>query len=195
MSTLLEKNMNKASLPKRRNVLNTISLSLLLAAAQMGVAGAASAETPTAAKAQKANTTHVDTYFKALVKKDKQGIAPHFADNIVLLGPIFAEPTNGKDAVAQTLAGFVDSIDTLEVNRTFASGRDVAVFFSFTINGITVKGNEHLHVNEKGLIDSIEVAWRPMPDAVAAQEIIAKKVGFEPLRLVPAKDLAAPSAK
>ncbi|MCC2957599.1 nuclear transport factor 2 family protein [Massilia sp. IC2-477] len=132
------------------------------------------------------DTKHVDAYFKALSNKDKQGIIPHLADDIVLLGPIFPEPTEGKEAVVQVLAGFLDTIDSLEVNLSFASGRDVAVFFSFSCQGITVKGNEHLHLDENGRIDHIEVAWRSLPAAVQVQEIFAKKLGFQAMRLVAA---------
>lgn len=135
------------------------------------------------------STQRVADYFNALSDKSSQGIAPHLATNIVLLGPIFPEPTEGKEAVVQVLSGFLATIDTLQVDLTFASDRDVAVFFRFTCNGITVKGNEHLHLNEAGLIDDIEVAWRPLPAAVLVQEIFAYKLGFEPLRLVPVKDL------
>lgn len=131
-------------------------------------------------------TTHVSDYFKALSNKDTQAIIPHLADDIVLLGPIFPEPTVGKEAVVQVLSGFLATIDTLQVDLQFSSERDVAVFFSFTCNGITVKGNEHLHLDQNGLIDHIEVAWRPLPSAVLIQEIFANKMGFQPLRLVPA---------
>ena len=132
------------------------------------------------------STRHVDAYFEALSARDNLRIVPHLADNIVLLGPIFPEPTVGKDAVVEVLSGFLETIDTLEVNQRFASGQDVAVFFSFTCNGITVKGNEHLHLDDQGLIDQIEVAWRPLPSAVLVQELFANKLGFEPMRLVPA---------
>jgi hypothetical protein len=132
------------------------------------------------------NTTHVDAYFEALSNRNNFMIVPHLADNIVLFGPIFPEPTTGKDAVVEVLSGFLKTIDTLKVNLRFVSGRDVAVFFSFTCNGITVNGNEHLHLDESGLIDSIEVAWRPLPSAVRIQEIFASKLGFQPMRLVPA---------
>ncbi len=132
------------------------------------------------------STTHVDAYFDALSNRDNLRIVPHLAENIVLLGPIFPEPTVGKDAVVEVLSGFLETIDSLEVNLRFAADRDVAVFFSFTCNGIKVKGNEHLHLDENGLIDSIEVAWRPLPSAVLVQEVFANKLGFQPMRLVPA---------
>lgn len=134
------------------------------------------------------NTAHVDDYFAALSKRDSLRIVPHLAEDIVLRGPIFPEPTIGKDAVVEVLSGFLETIDSLEVNLRFASDRDVAVFFSFTCNGLTVKGNEHLHLNEDGLIDSIEVAWRPLPATVEVQEVFASKLGFPAMRLVPTSE-------
>ncbi|UOQ69015.1 nuclear transport factor 2 family protein [Hymenobacter volaticus] len=138
------------------------------------------------------NTAPVDAYFQALSNKDNQGIIPHLSEQIILLGPIFPEPTEGKDAVVQVLSGFLATIDTLEVNLRFASGQDVAVFFTFSCNGITVQGNEHLHLDENGLIDRIEVAWRPLPSAVLIQEIFAAKMGFQAMRLVLAEGVAQP---
>jgi len=132
------------------------------------------------------NTTHVDEYFKALSGRDKVGIVPHLSEDIVLTGPIYPEPTAGKEAVVKTLSGFIETIETLEVNLTISSERDVAVFFTFTRDGITIKGNEHLHLAENGLIDSIEVAWQPLTSAVLIQELFAKNMGLQPLRLVPA---------
>lgn len=130
------------------------------------------------------NTTHVDDYFKALSNRNKLGIDAHFSEDIVLLGPIYAEPIEGKDAVVKILSGFIETIESLEVGLTISSGRDVAVFFTFMRDGITVKGNERLHVDEDGLIDNIEVAWRPLPAAVQIQEIFAAKMGFPAMHLV-----------
>jgi hypothetical protein len=129
---------------------------------------------------------HVEDYFKALSAKDSLGIVPHLSEGIVLLGPIFPEPTEGKDAVVQVLSGFLRTIDSLDVNLTFASGENVAVFFTFCCNGTTVQGNEHLHLDGNGLIDRIEVAWRPLPSAVLVQQVFAAKLGFQAMRLVPA---------
>ena len=130
------------------------------------------------------NTTHVDEYFKALSNRDKLGIVPHLADDIVLLGPLYDEPIEGRDAVVTILSGFIETIDRLEVDLTMRSGSDVAVFFTFMSDGITVKGNERLHVDENGLIDGIEVAWRPLPAAVQIQEIFAARMGSPAMHLV-----------
>jgi hypothetical protein len=132
------------------------------------------------------NTDHVGAYLKALSDKDNLGIVPHLSESSALLGPIFPEPTEGKDAVVGIVSGFFRTVDSLEVNLTFSLGPDVAIFFTFDCNRVTVKGNEHLHLDENGLIDRIEVAWRPLPSAVLIQEIFATKLGFQPMRLVPA---------
>jgi len=101
---------------------------------------------------------HVDSYFEVLSKCDNRRIVPHLAETIALLGPICAEPTHGKNAVVEVLSGFLETIDSLQVDLTFAADRNVAAFFSFTCNGITVQGNEHLHLSDNGLIDRIKVA-------------------------------------
>jgi hypothetical protein len=45
-----------------------------------------------------------------------------------------------------------------------------------------VKENEHMHLDEKGLIGLIEVAWRPLASAVLVQEKLANTLGGETLR-------------
>jgi len=39
---------------------------------------------------------------------------------------------------------------------------------------------------KNGLINQIEVAWRPLPAATLVQEVFSSKLGFEAIRLVPA---------
>ncbi|WP_141713337.1 hypothetical protein [Bradyrhizobium elkanii] len=60
------------------------------------------------------------------------------------------------------------------------------MFFTIECDGITVRGNEHIHLDESGLIDFFKVAWRPLASAVLIQEKLANKLGGEPMRLVPA---------
>lgn len=129
---------------------------------------------------------HVDAYFKAMSRKETARLADHLSDDILLLSPVFPDPFEGNDTVVEVLSGLLATIDSLNVDLTFASGSDVAVFFTIECDGITVKGNEHIHLNDDGLIDRIAVAWRPLASAVLVQEKLANKLGGEPLRLVPA---------
>jgi ketosteroid isomerase-like protein len=86
------------------------------------------------------NTRHVDAYFKALSDKETKRFAEHLSEDIVLLSPVFPDPFEGKETVVKVLTGLLETIDSIRVELTFASGSDVAVFFSA---GITVKGAEH----------------------------------------------------
>jgi hypothetical protein len=129
---------------------------------------------------------HVKQYFEAMNRKQIDKLAEHLSDDILLLSPVLPEPIQGKQAVVEVLSGLLNTIDRLDVDLTFSSGQDVAVFFTVVCDEITVKGNEHIHVDKQGSIDLIEVAWRPLRQAVLIQEKLAKKLGGIPLRLVAA---------
>jgi hypothetical protein len=36
---------------------------------------------------------------------------------------------------------------------------------------------DHMHLNDAGLVDSMTVAWRPLPAVVAVQQRLAPKLG------------------
>ena len=46
-------------------------------------------------------------------------------------------------------------------------------------------GMDHMHINEAGFIDSMTVAWRPLPAVVEVQKLLAPKFGMKPITLVP----------
>jgi hypothetical protein len=41
-------------------------------------------------------TNHVEAYFKAISNKAPTRLAGHLSESIVLLGPVFPEPSKGK---------------------------------------------------------------------------------------------------
>jgi hypothetical protein len=130
---------------------------------------------------------HVDAYLDSMSRNDIQGAVTHLAGSIVLLSPIFPEPFVGKESVVPILTGLIESIDALEPEFLMHSGADSSVVFTISSGEVKVKGVEHLHVDEEGLIDMIEVAWRPLPSVVLMQEKLAKTLGGQPLRLAPAE--------
>jgi hypothetical protein len=132
------------------------------------------------------NSDHVDAYFKAMSDKDFAQIAQHLSENVVLLSPVFPEPFEGKEAAVKVLSGLLETIDSIQINLTLASGNDVAFSFTILCDGITVIGNEFIRLDENGVIERFEVAWRPLASAVLIQEKLAKKLGGQPMRLVPA---------
>jgi hypothetical protein len=81
-----------------------------------------------------------------------------------------------KDTVVNVLSGRLETIDSIQLNLMLASDHDVAAFFTIECDGITVNGNEHIHLDESGLIDRFEVAWRLLASAVFIQEQLANKL-------------------
>jgi hypothetical protein len=77
--------------------------------------------------------------------KDDAQIPAHLSEKIVLLSPVFPEPFEGRDTVANLLFGLLGTIDSIEVNLTFASGPDVAVFFTIVCDGITVQARKRTY--------------------------------------------------
>ena len=130
---------------------------------------------------------HVEAYFTSMSKKNIEDASKHLAEHVVLLSPVFPEPFVGKAAVVPVLAGLIQAIDSLEPEFAMDSGIDAHVIFNLASGDIKVKGVEHLRVDADGLIELIEVAWRPLPSVVLMQQQLAKKLGGQPLRLVPAE--------
>ena len=132
------------------------------------------------------DTHHADTYFKAMSSKDSAQLAPHLSENVVLLSPVFSEPFEEKDAVVKVLSGLLETIDSIKSNRMLSSDHDVAASFTIRCEGVAVIGNEFIRLDENGLIERFEVAWRPIASAALIQETLANKLGGQPMRLVPA---------
>jgi hypothetical protein len=120
---------------------------------------------------------HADTHFKAMASKDFAQLAPHLAENVALLSPVVPGPFEGKEAVVKVLSGVLKTIDRMQINRMLASDHDVAVSFTNECDGITVIGNEFIRLDENGLIERFEVAWRPLASAALIQEKLANKLG------------------
>jgi hypothetical protein len=47
-----------------------------------------------------------------------------------------------------------------------------------------IDGMDHMHINEAGFVDSMTVAWRPLPSVVAVQQKLAPKLGGKAMKLV-----------
>jgi hypothetical protein len=135
-------------------------------------------------------TQHGHAYCEALANYNIAAVGQHIYDDIVVLSPIFATPSAGKDSFLAILAGLLGTINSIAVTLMFASGRDIAVFFTTLREGIAVYRNEHVHLDEYSLIDRIEIAWRPLPSVVLIQAELANKLRGEPMLLIPTSSIA-----
>jgi hypothetical protein len=63
--------------------------------------------------------------------------------------------------------------------------KDYVAVFTIEVGPTKADGMDHTHLNEDGLVDSMTVAWRPLPALVEVQKRLASAIGVPALTLVP----------
>jgi limonene-1,2-epoxide hydrolase len=131
------------------------------------------------------STNHLDAYLAAMGRRDVAATKPHMAEDVVIHSPIIPAPFRGRDAVASVLEALLGTIDAFEPKRLLRDGADFVAVFTVRLGDHVIDGMDHMHLNEEGLVDSMTVAWRPLPAIVAVQQKLAPKLGGKALQLVP----------
>ncbi|MEI7298562.1 nuclear transport factor 2 family protein [Paraburkholderia tropica] len=131
-------------------------------------------------------TEHLDAYLDAMGRRDVEGTKVHMADNVVLRSPIAPAPFEGRERVAEVLTQLLDTVEAFEPKLLLREGADFVAVFTIRLGDQVIDGMDHMHLNDEGLVDSMTVAWRPLPAVVAVQQKLAPKLGGKAMRLVPA---------
>ncbi|MBV8442166.1 MAG: hypothetical protein JO312_16665, partial [Hyphomicrobiales bacterium] len=112
--------------------------------------------------------------------------------------PIFGE-TSGTQAFARKILS--DKCDTEAVQGgdeerlgVIRPQADFVAVFTIRFGDHVIDDMDHMHLNDAGLVDSMTVAWRPLPAVVAVQQKLAPKLGGKAMMLVSANqaELIAP---
>lgn len=131
------------------------------------------------------STDHLDAYLEAMARRDVAATKVHMAENVVIHSPIVPAPFHGRDAVASVLEALLSTIDAFEPKHLLRDGADFVVVFTIRFGEHVIDGMDHMHLNDEGLVDSMTVAWRPLPAIVAVQQKLAPKLGGSPMQLIP----------
>jgi hypothetical protein len=132
------------------------------------------------------STEHLHAYLEAMGRRDVEGTRAHMADNVVLRSPIAPAPFEGKGRVADVLTQLLGTVDAFEPKLLLRDGADFVAVFTIRHGDNVLDGMDHMHLNDAGLVDSMTVAWRPLPAVVAVQQKLAPKLGGKAMMLVPA---------
>ncbi|MFP3802014.1 limonene-1,2-epoxide hydrolase family protein [Paraburkholderia sp. SIMBA_027] len=135
-------------------------------------------------------TEHLDAYLQAMGNRDVEGTKVHMAENVVLRSPIVPAPFVGKGRVSGVLTQLLATVDAFEPKLLLRDGADCVAVFTIRFGDHVIDGMDHMHLNEAGLVDSMTVAWRPLPSVVAVQQKLAPKLGGKAMMLVPADQSA-----
>jgi hypothetical protein len=109
---------------------------------------------------------------RAVEAGDVAALEALFAEDAVFTSPVVFRPYEGKAITAAIVRGAARVFQDIRYVREIVSadGRDHALMFQATVNGLQVQGCDFLHLDEDGLIDDLTVMVRPLSAAKALAE-------------------------
>ncbi|MFB4304966.1 nuclear transport factor 2 family protein [Actinomadura sp. GTD37] len=109
---------------------------------------------------------------RAVEAGDVSALEALFAEDAVFTSPVVFKPYAGKAITAAIVRGAARVFQDIHYVREIvgADGRDHALMFKATVNGLQVHGCDFLHLDEDGLIDDLTVMVRPLSAAKALAE-------------------------
>ncbi|NEA27615.1 nuclear transport factor 2 family protein [Actinomadura bangladeshensis] len=109
---------------------------------------------------------------RAVEAGDVAALEGLFAEDAVFTSPVVFRPYEGRAITAAIVRGAARVFQDIRYVREIVSadGRDHALMFQATVNGLQVQGCDFLHLDEDGLIDDLTVMVRPLSAAKALAE-------------------------
>jgi len=132
------------------------------------------------------STEHLEAYLEAMGRRDVEGTKAHMADDVVIHSPIVPAPFQGKEQVTGVLDALLNTVDAFEPKLLLRDRSDFVAVFTIRLDDHVIDGMDHMHLNDAGLVDSMTVAWRPLPAVVAVQQKLAPKLGGKAMMLIAA---------
>jgi limonene-1,2-epoxide hydrolase len=132
------------------------------------------------------STEHLDAYLEAMGRRDVKGTKAHMADDVVIHSPIVPAPFQGKEQVVKVLDALLSTVDAFEPKLLLRDGANFVAVFTIRFCDHVIDGMDHMHLNDSGFLDSMTVAWRPLPAVVAVQRKLAPKLGGKAMMLISA---------
>ena len=126
------------------------------------------------------------TYRAAIGRGDVASLSAIFAENAQLRVPLFSEPVQGRQAVAEILSVLFGVADSVHLGESFTgSPGNHAIALTLKVGGVELEGLEHVHFDQDGLVDALMVTLRPIDGLIAMQNTLASLLGHPALMLVP----------
>ncbi|OBG32173.1 hypothetical protein A5672_26205 [Mycobacterium alsense] len=116
--------------------------------------------------------------FRAAVESGElAGIGAVFAEDAVLNSPVAHRPYHGRGAIAAIIAAVGEVLDGFRFEKELPAGRDHALMFGATVDGLRIQGCDFVHTRDDGLIDEITVMVRPLRAATVFAERMRAALG------------------
>jgi hypothetical protein len=124
-----------------------------------------------------------ESFLEGMHSSDNDAIAGHLAENVVLNSPFLADPTIGREAVANVLQTVSRLADDLTVLEILSGDTHYAAFFRLQVEDTLVNGVDYARLDTDNKIAELTVLWRPLPSIVEMQGFIAPIIGVPTLEL------------
>ncbi|OBG78359.1 MULTISPECIES: nuclear transport factor 2 family protein [unclassified Mycobacterium] len=106
------------------------------------------------------------------------------AGDVVLSGPLNAEPLTGRKAVLDAIRALSTVATDLAYEEILSGSTHHAARFRLRIDDTVVDGVDFFRLDEDGNIGEITIWWRPLPAGVEMQGRVAGVLGMQPWTLL-----------
>lgn len=109
--------------------------------------------------------------FRAAVESGElDTIGELFTEDAVLNSPVAHRPYHGRGAIAAIIGAVGEVLEGFRFEKELPAGRDHALVFDATVDGLRIQGCDFVHTRDDGLIDEITVMVRPLKAATVFAE-------------------------
>lgn len=128
---------------------------------------------------------HLTPFLEAMHEGDLARASEHLSEAVELNSPILPTPFKGRDSVIAVLGALLSTIDAFEPKKMLRDGADVIATLTIRFEDHVIDAFDHVHLAADGRIETMTIAWRPLPAIVAIQQRLVPKLGGKAMRLVP----------
>lgn len=128
---------------------------------------------------------HLTPFLEAMHEGDIARASEHLSEAVELNSPILPTPFKGRASVVAVLTELLSTIDAFEPRMMMRDGADVIAVLTIRFEDHVIDAFDHVRLGEDGRIETMTIAWRPLPAVVAVQQRLVPKLGGKAMRLVP----------
>jgi len=133
---------------------------------------------------------HLTPFLEAMHEGDVARASEHLSETVELNSPILPTPFKGRTSVAAVLGALLSTVDAFEPKMMMRDGTDVIAVLTIRFEDYVIDAFDHVRLGEDGRIETMTIAWRPLPAVVAVQQQLVPKLGGKAMQLVPLEQLA-----
>ncbi|ACB23649.1 nuclear transport factor 2 family protein [Methylobacterium radiotolerans] len=121
--------------------------------------------------------SHARAFAAALAAKDRDAMLAQMTEAVVLNTPLAAEPVRGKAAIRPVVDALLAAVDAFEIREILEGPAHAAAFFGATAGPHRLDGMDYWRLDAAGRIAEMTVLWRPLPEAIAVRDRLARAAG------------------